>query len=117
VPLELPENLLRFVDEVVDSFVTWDLLVGFTKRPDTSGTAANFSSLLGRPVADVIASLEGLYQKGILNRRELNGGDVFFELKTDSLRMSDLRTFSAFNESQENRLKILSRLLQRGVQR
>jgi hypothetical protein len=115
VPLELPDNLSSFVDRVVDSFVTWDILVGFAKRPGISGTPADFSTLLGRPVAEVSASLQLLAEKKLLKRTEIADAQPFFELSTDSPSLDDLKHFAAFNETQENRLKVLSRLLQRGI--
>ncbi|GEM_PF-1107648 len=117
LPIDLPENLAAFVDEVVHSFVTWDLLIGFAKRPDTSGTPATFSTLLGRPPAELAQALDHLTSKGLVKRQPIAGNEIFYEVNQASPLLPMLKTFAAFNETQENRLKVLSRLLERGVHR
>jgi hypothetical protein len=112
----MPKELADFVDEVVGSFVAWDLLIGFAKKPDVSGTSATFGTLLGRPAADLTATLHALSDKGLLTRQAIAGQENFFALNPDSPLLPTLRLFAAYNESQENRLKVLSRILRHGVQ-
>ena len=109
--------MVSFVDEIVESFVVWDLLIGFSRRPDTVGTAATFSTLLGRPAEDVDAALRRLADKGLLRSRTTEAGEVFFEFNPASDLVSTMREFAEFNDSQDNRLKVLSRLLHRGASR
>jgi len=107
--------MISFIDEIVDSFVVWDLLIGFSRRPDTVGTSKTFSTLLGRPQEDVDAGLQRLAGKGLLRVRTIDTGETFFEFNPASTLVPTLREFTDLNDSQENRLKILSRLLHRGV--
>jgi hypothetical protein len=113
--VELPEKMASFIDEVVDSFVVWDLLIGFSRRPETVGSAATFGALLGRSAEDVSEALKCLAQKGLLKTSGIETGDLLFSFDPATPLRDALREFADFNDSQENRLKILSRLLHRGV--
>lgn len=115
MPVELPDKMADFVDQVVDSFVTWDLLIGFSRRPESTGSAATFGTLLGRPADDVEGALERLVEKGLLRAVTTEAQEVVFHFNPDSPLKAALGEFADFNDSQENRLKILSRLLHRGV--
>lgn len=112
---ELPHRMAGFIDETVDSFVAWDLLIGFSRRPEVVGSAETFGSLLGRSVEDVSEALTRLTEKGLLKTRRSEEQELLYEFDHATPLKGTLEEFADFNDSQENRLKILSRLLHRGV--
>jgi hypothetical protein len=116
-PAEFTPVLNQFMDEVIDSFVTWDLLLVFSGHPEVVGSAATFAALLGRSQEDVAGALDHLSQKGLLRLYRSTENEKLFELDPDSDLAGPLGEFADFNDHQENRLKILSRLLHRGVSR
>jgi hypothetical protein len=112
---ELPDPMAKFIDEIVDSFVVWDLLIGFSRRPEVVASAETFGSLLGRPVEDVSAALTRLAEKGLVKTSLSDTQEILFEFDRATPLRDILQEFANFNDAQENRLKILSRLLHRGV--
>jgi hypothetical protein len=108
---ELSDPMAKFIDEIVDSFVVWD----FSRRPEVVASAETFASLLGRPVEDVSAALARLAEKGLVKTRLSDTQELLFEFDRATPLRDALREFADFNDAQENRLKILSRLLHRGV--
>jgi len=114
---DLPHQTATFIDEIVDSFVAWDLLIGFSRRPEVVGSAETFGSLLGRSVEDVSEALSRLAEKGLLKTRRTEDEELLYEFDHSTPLKGALHEFADFNDVQENRLKILSRLLHRGVSR
>jgi hypothetical protein len=115
--VDMPEKMATFVDEIIDSFVIWDLLIAFSRRPEAVGSAETFSALLGRSADDVSVGLKRLGEKGFLKVSWSETEEQLFALDPHSELKEALQEFAAFNDIQENRLKILSRLLHRGVSR
>jgi hypothetical protein len=72
---------------------------------------------LGRSPEDVLEALKRLADKGLLTTRWSDKEEMLFEFNRETHLKDALRAFSDYNDVQENRLKILSRLLHRGVSR
>ncbi len=46
--IDIPGDIRAFIDEVVDSFVMWDLLIFYSKKMGDLETPAKVAQLLGR---------------------------------------------------------------------
>lgn len=63
-----------FVDEFIDSFVSWDILLYFHSHADAIETTASLASRLGRNESDVQAEIDNMLDKGVLS--PASGGTV-----------------------------------------
>lgn len=111
---DLPDDIRQFVDEVVDSFVVWDLAICFAKKPDDTGSVQDIAGMTGRSVKEVAHCLQKMAGHGLLKVRKTEG-DPVFEFDRTSPRSRAFQSFLNYNQFQENRLRILSHLLQKGV--
>jgi hypothetical protein len=115
VEIDIPGDVRTFIDEVVDSFVMWDLLIFISKKMGELETPAHIAQLLGRKTEEVLKPAEKLEKLGMAIFEKRVDGEQVFRLNKNSERFSNLERFWAYNESQENRLRILSYLLQKKV--
>jgi len=115
VEIDIPGDVRAFIDEVVDSFVMWDLLIFCSKKLAESETPARVAQLLGRGAEDVMKPAQKLEKLGLAIFEKRVDGETVFCLNRQSERFQALERFWAFNESQENRLRILSYLLQKKI--
>ena len=113
--VDIPGDIRVFIDEVVDSFVMWDLLIFCSKKMGELDTPAHIAQLLGRTTDEVMKPVQKLEKLGLAQLEKRVDGQTLFRLTRQSNRFSALERFWAFNESQENRLRILSYLLQKKV--
>lgn len=111
---DLPEDVQTFVDEVIDSFVMWDLTICFAKKPDQTGTLAEIAQIVGRQPKDVAAHLQKLINHGLVKSLKTEGEPVY-EFDRTAPEARAFQSFLNYNQFQENRLRILSHLLQRGI--
>ncbi len=109
--IDIPQEIKAFIDEVVDSFVMWDLLIYFSKKQDVAEPPEDVVRLLGRSMAEVLKPFERLEKTGILLREKSPEGKNLGRLNTQSAFLPSLKKFWEYNDRQENRLKILSYLL------
>lgn len=107
--IDIPSDIRGFIDEVVDSFVMWDLLIFFSKKTQDIETSARVAELLGRPAEELLKPVQKLEKLGLMEKVGTPG----YRLDHRSSRFQDLEKFWAYNENQENRLRILSYLLQK----
>ncbi|HVZ81297.1 MAG TPA: hypothetical protein VHE12_10965 [bacterium] len=113
--IDIPSDIRTFLDEVVDSFVMWDLLIFCSKKNFESHTPAQAAQMLGRMAEDVEKPARKLQQLGLITMEKRGDGELVCRLNPDSDRYASLQRFWAYNENQENRLRILSYLLQKKV--
>ena len=113
--LEMPEDIKLFVDEVVDSFAMWDLLIFCQKKSHEPQILRDVPRMLGRPETDMQKPFEKLRDLDIVRAKTRPDGVEICELNLQSKHLETLKKFWAYNEHQENRLKILSYLLSRRV--
>lgn len=111
--IDIPNDIRGFIDEVVDSFVMWDLLIFCSKKGTEAETPAHVAELLGRPAEELMKPVQKLKKIGLVEELGLPGNEVGCRLDRRSSRFPELEKFWAYNENQENRLRILSYLLQK----
>jgi hypothetical protein len=115
VEIDIPGDVRAFIDEVVDSFVMWDLLIFMSKKLGEVETSARIAQLLGRTSQEVLKPTQKLEKLGIITFEKRLDGEQICRLNKKGERFLALERFWAYNENQENRLRILSYLLQKKV--
>ncbi|HVM33422.1 MAG TPA: hypothetical protein VMU88_09835 [bacterium] len=113
--IDMPAEILSFIDGFIDAFITWDLLIFFARKGEEPVTLAQVSQILGRSDKDVAVPLKKLTELKLLTVQKRVDGEVTFRLNSQSPVLPAFKSFAAFNDQQENRLKILSYLLQKKV--
>ena len=59
-------ELNSFIQDHIDSFVKWDILVYFSRVPDTVETIESLSRLTGKGLAEIEEPLNALVSSGVL---------------------------------------------------
>jgi hypothetical protein len=113
--IDIPQDMKTFIDDVVDSFVMWDLLIFFSKRAGELETPGRMAQMLGRPAEELQKPVLKLEKLGVLTMEKRLDGEAACRLNIQSNHYQGLQRFWAFNEQQENRLRILSYLLQKKI--
>jgi hypothetical protein len=113
--IDIPDEVRHFIDEVVDSFVMWDLLIFCSKKMGEMETPARVAQLLGRKTEEILKPAQKLEKLGLVVFEKRIDGELACRLNKKSNRFPSLERFWAYNENQENRLRILSYLLQKKV--
>jgi len=115
VEIDIPDHIKKFIDEVVDSFVMWDLLIFASQRATEIDTPGRTAQLLGRTEAEVDKPFLKLIKLGVFVVEKQADGTSVCKMNQQSKLFPEIQQFLAFNEVQENRLRILSYLLQKKV--
>jgi hypothetical protein len=115
VEIDIPNDIKTFIDEVVDSFVMWDFLIFWSKKSGEMETPAQIAKLLGHGTEEVRKPMEKLVKIGLFSIQKRLDGEQACSLNPKSELYPGLQRFWGFNESQENRLRILSYLLQKRI--
>ena len=113
--IDLPDHIKKFIDEVVDSFVMWDLLIFASQKANGIESPGRTAQLLGRTEAEVEKPYLKLAKLGILVVEKKEDGSTPCRVDQNSTYFPELQKFLSFNDIQENRLRILSYLLQKKV--
>jgi len=113
--IDIPADIRAFIDEVVDSFVMWDLLIFCSKKTGEMETPSRVAQMLGRPAEELQKPVHKLEKLGLVAMVKKIDGEMACQLNQNSPQFPLLRQFWAYNESQENRLRILSYLLQKKI--
>ena len=113
--IDIPEDIRTFLDEVVDSFVMWDILIFCSKKLDEVETPSRVAQLLGRPVEEMSKPVQKLEKLGLITTEKRIDGEQVCRLNQQSKQFPLLKRFWEYNENQENRLRILSYLLQKKI--
>ncbi|OFW58155.1 MAG: hypothetical protein A2Y75_01145 [Candidatus Solincola sediminis] len=108
-----------FVDEFIDSFITWDMILFFHENPYTVGSSSSIAMSIGRLGADIEPYLEKLSEKGILTReyRPGDGADVIFAYKPQPEFEKMVAEFKRALKDRASRLIIVSKVLQKEARR
>ncbi len=109
--MDFSPEIKAFLDEVVDSFAMWDLLIFFSKKSEEMETPDRMAKMLGRQTPELEKPLDKLEKMGLLTRVKRLDGETACQLNRGGALFPSLEKFWSFNESQENRLRILSYLL------
>jgi hypothetical protein len=115
VEIDIPEHIKNFIDQVVDSFVMWDLLIFSSQRSGEVDTPQRTAQLLGRTEVELERPFSKLIELGIFVKEKQQDGGLVCRMNQKSPFFSQLQQFISFNSIQENRLRILSYLLQKKV--
>ena len=113
--IDIPEDIRSFLDEVVDSFVMWDLLIFCSKKTSDINTPSQIAKLLGRPAEELQKPVQKLEKLGLIQLEKGANKEVVCRLARASAKFPLLERFWTYNENQENRLRILSYLLQKKI--
>ncbi len=113
--IDIPDNIKSILEEVVDSFVMWDLLIFLSKHSAAMETPLQAAKLLGRTGEEMQKPFSKLVDLGIFAVRKLEDESLAYYINQQSPFLEKLHDFLFFNEVQENRLRILSYLLQKNV--
>jgi hypothetical protein len=113
--IDIPEEIRKFLDEVVDSFVMWDILIFCSKKIGEVETPPRMAQLLGRPMEEMNKPIQKLEKLGLVKTEKRIDGEMVCRLNRGSSQFSMLQRFWEYNENQENRLRILSYLLQKKI--
>ena len=113
--IDIPGAIKAFIDDTVDSFVMWDLLIFCAKKEGELETPARTAQLLGRTAEELIKPIMKLEKMGLATILKRLDGEMVFQLSKKSPLFPVLQAFWAYNDSQENRLRILSYLLQKKI--
>lgn len=111
----MPLEILNFIDGFIDNFITWDLLIFFARKGEEWVSLQQISQILGRGDKDVAGPLKKLVASKLLTIQKRVDGEIVFRLDPACPEYAAFKGFAAFNDQQENRLKILSYLLQKKV--
>lgn len=108
-----------FVDEFIDSFITWDLVLFFHENPYTLGSASSIAMSIGRLGADIEPFLEKLAQKGVLSHeyRPGDGAEPIYAYKPQHEFEKMVTDFKRALKDRASRLIIVSKVLQKEARR
>lgn len=102
-----PDNVHMFVDEYIDSFISWDILLYFHRNSSAVETPASLANRLGRNQSDVEAEIDKLVKKDVLTRAD---GGTFRHAPAPELS-SRIQAFSDALTVASSRMTILSQVL------
>jgi hypothetical protein len=111
--IDIPKDIRAFMDETVDSFAMWDLLIFCAGKTGETQTADQVALMLGRPLDQMKPPIQKLKELGLVTAVPGPSGEEACRLDLSSPKFPLLKRFWDYNETQENRLRILSYLLQK----
>jgi hypothetical protein len=103
----------EFLDNYIDSFIAWDLIVFFHTNSGVIDTPSGLAARLGRHEDEVKRALEQLCQKGVLGKKHKDA-TLYFYTPSEEIK-KDIDHFVRSLDNRSFRLQILSALLRRGV--
>lgn len=115
----LDPQVSMFVDDYVDSFITWDLILFFHDNPYTVGSPSSIAMSIGRLGADIEPFLEKMTGKGILSHefRAGDGAETIYAYKPEAEFEKMVREFKRSLKDRASRLIIVSKVLQKEARR
>lgn len=108
-----------FVEEYIDSFISWDLILFFHENPYTVGSPSSIAMSIGRLGSDIEPYLERLSDKGILVReyRGQGGTETIYAYKPEPDFEKMVIEFKRALKDRASRLIIVSKVLQKEARR
>lgn len=103
----------KFVEEYVDSFICWDILLFFYNNPGALETSDSLSNRLGRNESDVSTGLAILTKKGVL----LSAAGGAYQSNPDPQFQARVKAFNDALAIAPTRLSILNQVLSKGRMR
>jgi predicted transcriptional regulator len=108
---------LQFVDEYIDQFIAWDLLVYFHESPEIERKPAGVAVDIGRKSSVIQPCLDALVEKGVLTTEADEADEPTYRYVADAMFKKRMDAFLAFTRDRTNRLAIVSRVLQKETKR
>ncbi len=104
-----------FVEEYIDSFISWDLILFFHENPYTVGSPSSIAMSIGRLGSDIEPYLEKLADKGVLEReyRGQGGSETIYAYKPEPDFEKMVIEFKRALKDRASRLIIVSKVLQK----
>lgn len=102
-----PEEIKKFVDDYVDSFVCWDLILFYHGNPGTRDAVKGLASRLGRKERDIERGVKSLCEKQILREADADT----FEYAPSPEVAEKISRFATILESADLRLLALLHVL------
>lgn len=104
-----------FVEEYIDSFISWDLIIFFHENPYTVGSPSSIAMSIGRLGSDIEPYLEKLADKGVLTReyRGQGGSETIYAYKPEPGFEKMVIEFKRALKDRASRLIIVSKVLQK----
>lgn len=102
----LDKELIRIVDEVVGSFIGWELILLFNANPSLKITKNELSLRINREEKDLNQVINNFLQKGLI----LKESDFYLYQPSDDLK-EYIDTFIDALNDRNKRLAIISQLL------
>ncbi len=108
-------NVSSFVEEYIDSFITWDLILFFYENPFTVGSPSSIAMSIGRLDSDVLPYLEMLVAKEILSSelQVRESPETIFSYVPDKGFETRVEEFKKALKDRASRLMIVSKVLQK----
>jgi predicted transcriptional regulator len=108
----LDEELKKFIDEYMDSFLSWDLVVYFHNNFEVKDTISNLAIRLGFKEGDLDSEIRKLAEKGLLG---YDRKTHMYNYNPSLDQKHQVEKFISSLSSKEQRLSVLGRLLQKGI--
>ncbi|MCK5218749.1 hypothetical protein KAR10_04460 [bacterium] len=112
--MEIDQDVKKFIGEVVESLVMWELLVFLWKNPGIADNAEGVSGRIGRRSKDMAGPLEILVKRRVLNKWGDKADPVYAYNPSPKLAKT-IEKFVGLNNDKEGKLVIWSQLLKKGV--
>ncbi len=106
-------EIKAFVDEYVDSFISWDIILFYYHNPDALEKASSLAGRLGRVDKDIKGGLVHLVDKKVLT---VTDGDTY-SFTPDPRLAEQIKNFNDALAVASLRLAILSQVLSKGKAR
>lgn len=115
----LDPQVSSFVEEYIDSFISWDLILFFHENPYTVGSPTSIAMSIGRLGSDIEPYLERLADKGVLVRefRAGDGSETIYAYKPEPGFEKMVIDFKRALRDRASRLIIVSKVLQKEARR
>jgi hypothetical protein len=112
--VEIDQDVKKFVSEVVESLVMWELLVFLWKNPGLTDNAEGVAGRIGRRSVDLAEPLELLVKRRILSKWGDKADPVYAYHPSPKLAKT-IEKFVGLNNDKEGKLVIWSQLLKKGI--
>lgn len=107
-------EIKRFVDEYVDSLVSWAIIVFYHENPGARDRVEDLALHLGRRLEDVRWAAEALSEKGLLKKIG-DGKEVVYVYEPEEELRTKVERFVQSLDNRQVRLAVLSGVLDKGL--